>query len=351
MALDNFILDFTAQTAQNRPIRQASDKWYNTPFGQRMRFEVSEGIRPAEYFAVDKYAPVCLKDKTTEDYIVLPKGRLVSAVAIPGSVAQFKSTKDGSTVAADSNTSSFGYDTGIVSQLVLANGGVAVDTFYSAEDEAAGTYKSLTAYAVNGDAYSRIANVPVGAVFHDWYQDLRGKYLNYKKWADGGHVLTEWYVEVPFIVEDATGAKNPRFVNNGADVNAKKAEWVAKYGMNKKFTYLSFATGVNPLTLTGTLVQSDLIGNYIPQAGVAITNQTVGKILAVDTRFPKSGLEDVQTYPGSGTSGTQTAGIPAFLFEFAIACESLAGNTPTIESVSAVVKTGKYGIVRIKLDI
>ena len=45
------------------------------------------------------------------------------------------------------------------------------------------------------------------------------------------------------------------------------------------------------------------------------------------------------------------SGIPAFLFEFAVACETLAGNTPTIESVLTAVKTGKYGIARIALSI
>lgn len=350
MSIDNFVLNFDSVT-HTRPIRQASDKWYNTPFGQRMRFEVSEGIRPAEYFGVDKYTPVGLMDKTLEDYIVIPKGRIVSAVSINGlaNVASFEHATTGAIKTATVDAA-FGYDSGINSALVLANGGNAIDTFYTTDDVAAGTFKSNAAYAAAGDAYTRAANVPVGVVYHDWYQDLAGKYLNYKKWADGGHVLTKWYIEVPYMVEDATAAKNPRYGAAG-DAAADLVEWNLKYSINKKFTYLSLANATNVNALTGKLVGSDLIGNYSLTGSSTVTDQTIGKIVAVDYRFPKSGLDDVQTYPGSGASGTQTAGLPAFIFEFAVACETLAGNTPTIESVLAAVKTGKYGIARIALSI
>lgn len=358
MSISNFVLNFDSQVSHTRPIRPQSDKWYNSPFGQRMRFEVSEGIRPAEYFAVDKYAPVCLKDKTLEDYIVLPKGRIVSSVSINGldTTASFKNAITGA-ITTDTLDGAFGYDSGINSQLVLANGGTAADLFYTTEDVAAATFKSAIAYAAAGDAYSRAANVPVGVVFHDWYQDLAGKYLNYKRWADGGHVLTKWFVEVPYLVETNTAANNPQYTAAG-DAAADLVEWNLKYVMNKKFTYLSLPYNVAPATSAngaiGSLVQSDLIGNYKIQSSsvtAAKTVQTVGKIIAVDYRFPKGGLEDVQTYPGSGASGTQTAGIPAFLFDFAVAAETLAGNVPTIESVLAAVKTGKYGIARIALSI
>ena len=102
-------------------------------------------------------------------------------------------------------------------------------------------------------------------------------------------------------------------------------------------------------------VKSDAIGNYMPQdpAGAVLTStltvQTVGKVIGIDTRFPKSALNDVQTYPGSRMPGTQTAGLPSFLFEFILATETINGNTPTLQSIVGLVTSGKYGIARIQL--
>ncbi len=47
--------------------------------------------------------------------------------------------------------------------------------------------------------------------------------------------------------------------------------------------------------------------------------------------------------------GTQTAGLPSFLFEFVVATEIAKGNTPTIESVLASVQAGNYGVARIQV--
>ena len=50
MAINNFGLGFTAQNTHKVPTRNRPDKYAESPLAQRARFEVSEGIRPAEYF-------------------------------------------------------------------------------------------------------------------------------------------------------------------------------------------------------------------------------------------------------------------------------------------------------------
>ena len=55
MALDNYQLSFDAQNTHDVPTRERLKKWAKTPLAKRARFEVSEGVRPAEYFAPFKY--------------------------------------------------------------------------------------------------------------------------------------------------------------------------------------------------------------------------------------------------------------------------------------------------------
>jgi len=364
MAIPNFGLDFTAQNTHKVPTRNRPDKYAESPLAQRARFEVSEGIRPAEYFAAYKYLPVQQKDITTEDFVVIPKGRILGGLSVydidpeggikgpldSGILYGFEDQVGGGTGSYSQDMSYFGYDEYISTLLVPANGGAVSELYYTALDVEAGTYKADGTYATVGDSVTIPENRPIGVAFHDWYQDIRGKYLNYRMWPDGGHVLTDWYIEVPYVVMQGSGVAF-RATQNDPTLRSE-FESVAKV-----FSYLSINTNeIDAGAPIGMYVKSDLIGNYMPQAGGAVdtqkTDQTVGKILALDTRFPKSGLEDVQTYPGSRMPGTQTAGLPSFLFEFVVACEnSVAGgqNDVTIEDVLGLVQSGKYGVARIQL--
>jgi hypothetical protein len=183
---------------------------------------------------------------------------------------------------------------------------------------------------------------------------------------DGGHVLCDWYVEVPYI-KDANGLAssgcNPVFVNNNY------ANHLTYWEVNKQFTYLA-VDGNSETFRPGTFVQSDLLGNYKLQgattnaSGVAVdvamnrvkTNQTVGKLLSIDNRMPKDMLEDVLTYPRSGMPGSQTAGMIKVLFDFAYQCLKAgpyggAGTAPTVEQVYNAIRSGAFGLARIQLLI
>jgi len=358
MAINNFGLGFTAQNTHKVPTRNRPDKYAESPLAQRARFEVSEGIRPAEYFAAYKYLPVTQRDITTEDYVVIPKGRILSALSVydltptggikgvndSGVLFGYEDQVAGGIGSYSQDMSYFGYDEYISNVLVPANGGNAAKLFYTQKDVDAGTLKADGTYAVAGDEVATLANRPIGVAYHDWYQDIRGKNLNYRMWADGGHVLTDWFVEVPFVQASGT----PFRATDAVDANQAKFRNVSDV-----FAYLTIDnSGDEIVSPIGQLISPDFIGNYKPQGTEDKTSQTVGKLMALDTRYPKSGLEDVQTYPGSRMPGTQTAGLPSFLFEFVVACEnSVAGgeNAVTIEDVLALVQSGKYGVARIQL--
>jgi len=358
MSIDNFKLNLNHLQAPKYNLRNSPLKYPLSDL-RPFRFEQSEGIRPAEYFAPEKYLPVSFMDKTTEDWIVIPKGRIVSAVPIGGPSIVIgegingTSTVDGEPIltpeilSANIDNSYFGYDNHINNALVLANGGTEVDIAYTADDVTAGTLLADETYASElSDPYTIAANIPIGVAFHDWYQDIRGKSLNYKMHPDGGHVLCDWFVEVPYIKIESEGAgySNPQFVPGAPD---------AFRLINNIFSYLVIKPGETPRI--GTYISSDLIGNYEIQ-GDAIDQakncQTVGKLMALDNRWPKDSLQEVMQYPGTGVSGITTAGLPRYLFDFVYANMLIANGTrPTIEDVYDEMKKDIFGIARIQLLI
>lgn len=382
MAISNYKMPFNQQNAQKFDIRNRPEKYAQSDL-RNWRFEQSEGIRPAEYYAPYKYLPVAFKDATTEDYVVLPKGRIASVLTTEDSIplsgigyasaarelaVGYSAAELGSElITVSQDNSIFGYDDGIAGLLTLANGGLTCSGFYTADDVAAGSMTIGGAPAAANGAFTVPANAPVGVVYHDWYQDIRGKNLNYRMHADGGHVLTDWYVEVPYVKATAAFASgcSPRYANTYSNLT----KW---RDVNKMFTYLSIED--SEAFRTGYFVQSDLIGNYKPQPNFTFlntgsvtttldsaimqvkTNQTVGKILSIDNRMPKYGLEDVLTYPRSGLPGSQTAGMIKVLFDFAYYCLKIgpyggAGVAPTVEQVYNAIRSGWFGLARIQLLI
>jgi hypothetical protein len=382
MAIPNFYMPFNQGTTWKQDTRNRPSKYAQSDL-RNWRFEQSEGIRPAEYFAAYKFLPVCFKDITTEDYVVLLKGRIVSAIGhenatplsgivYPSSSGQitianqgdYMGTGTGAKINVNIDDSYFGYSEYISSLLVPCNGGTTSSGFYTADDVLAGTRTAGGARAAASGAFTLPANAPIGVVYHDWYQDIRGEWLNYRMHEDGGHVLCDWFVEVPYIKAINAGLASgcsPRFTN------ATYSDLTAYWQVNNSFTYLSIEQGET--LQPGMFVQSDLIGNYMPQpapgltlSGSAVaffnttnmpkTNQTVGKVISMDCRMPKGGLEDVLTYPRSGMPGSQTAGMIKVLFDFAYEClKAGQGSAPTVEAVYNAIRSGAFGLARIQLLI
>ena len=371
MAISNFGLPFSANRSMKQDLRPRPSKFALSDI-RSWRFEQSEGIRPAAYYGVNKYPPVQLWDISTTDYIVIPKGRIVSALSAedttpvsgivnPGSSGSvnvgFQAPEAGGAVlTAKIDDDFFGYDMHINALLVPCNGGTLCTGYYTADDVTAQTICPTGAYAVASGAFVTPVCAPVGVAFHDWYQDIAGKWLNYRMHVDGGHVLTDWYVEMPFCKKDG-GAGSPYAGVDPTFANADYATQLKWRLVNKAFTYLE--VGTSDVFRNGVLVSSDLIGNYKIQYGAnslatGATSPhnafTVGKILEINSRWPKDGLEDVQTYPRSGMPGTQTAGMPKFLFDFVYDCIAIGtGTAPTVEQIYAAIRSGAFGIVRIQL--
>jgi hypothetical protein len=383
MAIGNFGMPFNQHRAQKYDLRTRPSKYAQSDI-RSWRFEQSEGIRPAAYYGVNKFLPVQLYDVTTEDYVVIPKGRIVSALStedsVPVSGIVYPSSSGsvnigfeaselgGALLTAKIDDDYFGYDSHINGLLVPCNGGVQVTGFYTTNDVSAGTITISGTVAAAGGSIVIPQACPIGVAFHDWYQDIRGKYLNYRMHSDGGHVLTDWFVEVPYVKVYNGGSYsgvNPQYDNTSATNTA----W---YTINSQYTYLTVNQNNSDVFRNGVLVQSDLIGNYQIQdaasfaatasglvGGAAVsaynniyTNQTVGKIIEIDNRWPKDGLEDVQTYPRSGMPGTQTAGMPKFLFDFVYDCITIGtGTAPTVEGVYNAIRSGAFGVARIQLQV
>jgi hypothetical protein len=321
--------------------------------------------------------PVQLQDVNTEDYIVIPKGRIVSALSTEDSTTSgivypnssgyvpigYAAAEAGAALIQENiDTGYFGYSEYIAGLLTLCNGGTQCASYYTSYDVTAQTLIKTGTVATASGAYTIAANAPIGVAFHDWYQDIRGKYLNYEMHPDGGHVLTDWYVEVPYIKVQSTGSIASGTPQYQTGDYANLLKW---YDINKSFTYLN--VGLTDTFRNGLFVKSDLIGNYKIQTETANasgwtlnssvvdlprTNQTVGKILAIDNRFPKGGLEDVLTYPRSGMPGSQTGGMIKVLFDFVYQVYLLhTASAPTIETIYSDIRKGYFGLARIQLSV
>ena len=158
MAISNYTLPYNLQNSTKFDIRNRPDKLATSDL-RSWRFEQSEGIRPAEYYAPYRFMPVGFKDINTEDYVVIPKGRIVAAISTednasysgivyPSGMANnqpigFAATEMGGAVIRTSQDGFFGYSDFTSNLLVLANGGTALSAYYSTLDVAAGDRKSV----------------------------------------------------------------------------------------------------------------------------------------------------------------------------------------------------------------
>lgn len=367
---------FTPQTIRRQSMREAPSKYLTSRL--RANIERSEGQRPAEAFYPSKFLPILWQDVETEDGVVITKGTIVSLltsvvnasgmvdIASSGVIPVFDdaTTSAVDTVTANIDSSYWGYPDSVAGLLVPANGGVQSDIPYSALDVTIGNYRpggQPITNAILADAaqnFYRVAgNMPVGVVYQDIYQDIRGKNLNYQLFNIWG-ILCDYYIEIPFVdygavtyfVSGVVNLEEDRIANMNATTCAGYIATWKKY----PFLYGDFtnsAIGGYP----GQLLMPDLYGKFTPQ-GTAVTTaataQTVGKLILTDSRFPKGAMEHVSTFTDSRMPGTETGGIPSMLYEFVRdAYYGINGSYPTASTVVSEIQSGKYGVARIQLNI
>lgn len=222
--------------------------------------EISEGQRPALALRPAQYLPVKYQDHYLNDWVVITAGTIV-AVDASG-------------------------------DLVNCNGGASQLLTYTADDVGVTiSYDSNghdTYVAAAGSSSARVpGNKPIGVAPYDYYQNINQgfdssnptgltKYTNYQI-QDKVAVLCDYLIEVPVkTAVDASGTVN-----------------------------------------VGDLVQSDANGGFVLwQNGTSDVTQIVGRCIQRKAVAAVDNLDKVQTVPGLGLSGSDTAGIPQHLYNY-----------------------------------
>ena len=165
-------INFTANGAPTRTLKAAPARYRLSP--GRPNISQSDGIRPAFPLLPFKHLPTAFQDISTEDYVVIPKGRLISAIT---------SNDDPASVIGDGNDY-YGVARGIMGLMVPANGGVA---------------RVVTSPVTDAGDFTIPANKPVGVTEHDVFQDMRGENLNYDMRNKNYGILSRQLIKLPAI--------------------------------------------------------------------------------------------------------------------------------------------------------
>lgn len=276
----------------------------------------------------------------------------VLGVAVPSGEAElpvYEHAVTGAVIRQSIDESPYGYDDSVVSLVVPANGGQESVIDYTDLDDEYG------AWTGSGDgALTLAANIPAGIVYNDVFMDIRGSYLNYELDQDAVGVARAGYVTIPFVdidqVSNFADTRTSGYVAYDGLNNAENRGYKAVY---RKYAFLYFDGNAGE-GVSGVPVKSDLYGRFIPQdadANFAPTVQTIGKILATDSRFPKELVDEVRHYPQMKTlPGIKNKGIPTDLYMFVK--DSLEAATETAADASDIIEaiqSGAFGYVRIHL--
>ena len=378
-------LAYSNQITRQQPIRTRPAKYATSPIRPPLEQGDAGGIRPKGAFYAYKYLPVMFKDVETEDYIVILKGRAVGLITnqvpteagantgISGGIPDV--TSSGTILAFDSATTAaatytavnidssyFGYHDSAAGLLIPANGGVAGAYTYAAIDVTAGVTKPDTTLIVqSGDTISIPSNYPVGFAPMDVMQDIRGRHLNYDLWHGIYGVVADGLIVVPYVdYGDTTPQSTATFAAAKIDDYVIHATNDAGYdAVYKTHTFFYFDSTADRMAgQAGKILTTDTFGNYVAQGTeasmvytTAATEQTVGRVFYTDARYPKGGLEGVDTYYGSGLTGTETAGISYLVYNFAKdAMTGMSLNT-SITEVADMVQAGVFGAAYLQIDV
>lgn len=384
-------LVFLNESTRKQPIRSNPSKYNTSPFRRELEQGGDGGMRPVGAFYPWKSLPVQWQDVETGDWVVITKGTIVSLITnqvtttaetgisggIPdieasGSIPVFDDeTVSGATYTALNIDSSFwGYHDTAAGLLIPANGGAGVRYEYAADDVTAGVVHAnadLTLVTAS-EFVDTPKNTPVGVAFMDVMQDIRGKSINYNLWASQYGVLADGLIVLPYADYGDTspqsmatfaGHKITELTGGNSVIDTSTTD-VGYNAVYKKHGFYYFDSAADPTVgaRAGSLLQSDAYGKFVGQGSaetqavnVARNQQTVGRLLYTDARYPKDQLQAVDTYPGSGLQGTETNGIPAFIYNFAV--DALTGMSlgTSARHVKDMVKSGAIGAAYIQVDV
>jgi hypothetical protein len=382
-------LSFSNQTVHKLPTRTRPTKYATSPIRRELVQGDDGGMRPVGAYYPWKYLPVQFQDTETGDWLVILKGTIVSLLTnqVPAAAAADNLTgisggipdisasgtilvyNDATTAASTYSTANiddsyWGYHDSAVGLLIPANGGTAGLMTYSADDVTAAVTKPDTTLVVeNGDTVSIPATVPAGIVYADVYQDIRGANLSYDLWAAIYGILSDGLIFVPYIDAGDTTPQSMATFDNGivSDYNVNTTNDAGYSNTHRKHAFFYFDSAQDSFAAqSGMLLTSDSYGKFIPQGArgslsrtQAYTAQTVGRLLYTDARWPKDFMDTVDTYPSSGLQGSETGGVPAYIYNFAADAMGSSGMSLTA-SISAIVdqiQSGSIGSAAIQVDI
>jgi len=355
--------------------------------GFRWGFERSQGERPAEAMLPHRYAPtrrVITDQGLSRHSVVIPVGTIVSAVPVMSRDYYYRNStvfsgspidgsgdtysgelvlgtgNDSSVLTAPADDAIDGYGK-VNAALIIANGGSSVDDLYTSYD-----YTDLGRLDKDGNAitnvtvFNRPPNIPIGVVFNDIYIEDTGATLNFVEspLMKFSSILCDWYVEIPYCANIANyGMSNTLASGTTQDINNSSAlGYNAVYNLGLPFLTAASLADLVP----GGFVSADLNGKYKMQNVAANsytaskTAQTVGKLTALDNKFPKDIEDLVQMYNLSAAGGTATYGLPSQLFAFVFNILKYGvngGTNPTFAQIIAAVDSGDMGMARINLHV
>jgi len=353
--------------------------------------EKSEGVRPSVAFMPHRFSPSIktIHTVTNEDFgIAIPKGTIVGGIPVvskeayidgfeaPGSGTPVIETTDtasgqqvvgvdfeGNNIYASTDNPLFGYGK-VINAAVIANGGDRTADLYTAYDVATERQLPDGSLVTITDSFVRGANIPLGIAHEDIYINREGQYLNASETAFQlfDSVLADYFIAVPYVVNG--GAVMSATVTNSVDaagVQTMSAAYAAIYAQG---IACLIAEDRGDVFTLGNAVMSDNNGKFIPQftevaieaAGTYVGNlsttlQTVGRIFAVDNKFPKDLIDTVQNYPYNHSGGTATYGLPLELYRLVYYVFTGAGIAITYDNIINAVNSGEFGIVYINLHV
>jgi len=360
-------------------------------------FEVSEGERPADPIVPHKATPTMriIKDSSLmRRPIVIPLETIISALpvmsqsfyqsglaVVSGSApVPVSGETTANSLAAGEVALGMGHDAATLLKApiddqveaygkinlaaIIANGGTAVSDRYHLYDyQGAGYEDEVVRYDESGTAidanslFVRGANIPIGVVTEDIFIDDIGSSLNFttNKFQKFSSFLTDWYVEVPYVVK---GYNLAALKDNTTD-GTVGGDWYATAGAAYKaiqalgMPVMWTDTLANLQVGLGKFVKPDFNGKYVlDNSATNKTIQHVGRLTSIDNKFPKD-LEDlVMVVPDTKVGGTDTYGLPFRLFLLAWTILKNTGvSIPTFAQIVGLVNDGYVGMARINLHV
>lgn len=199
------------------------------------------------------------------------------------------------------------YDRDIAGCIVPANGGNAQSDSYSDDDGTYGIINVSGAVSSTTAAYSRAANVPMGIVNTRIFSDIRYRYLNYEFAQEPNSIALGGVLTIPYVKVYGSGTRATVYNAINAALKAKhQYVWVTD----------QHQADVDAMLAVDGLLMPDANGKFTSYDSVD-PKQVFGHVLGIRNRIPYGMDEIIDSFPGAGMKGTDTAGLPARYYQFA----------------------------------